>query len=262
MLTIELKEVQEEMCLSQSKQTELLSFNLKLTEKNSSLQSEVTNLDEKLKIVETELKEKTLVLEENDLKTRRSEQVLNKSLDEALSRIRVLEVDIAEKTEQIQRLTVNLSDEQDELVSLKKKHQANVKDLSRQLSSAQKKLSQQMTNQNQLTPHCGNKKPSRTNSINSLTENATGEQNAFTSASSSFSLSEDTQSLSHFGEVNCGVGGGSNGVDDVYVVDVDKQKIIEKVVQLQKLLAKKNEKIDFLQDHVNQLTGDLKRKTK
>jgi hypothetical protein len=52
------------------------------------------------------------------------------------------------------------------------------------------------------------------------------------------------------------------GNDDVYVVDIDKQKIIEKIVKLQNTLAKKNEKIDFLQDHVNQLTSDLKRKTK
>ncbi len=51
------------------------------------------------------------------------------------------------------------------------------------------------------------------------------------------------------------------GNDDVYVVDIDKQKIIEKIVKLQNTLAKKNEKIDFLQDHVNQLTSDLKRKT-
>lgn len=81
-------------------------------------------------------------------------------------------------------------------------------------------------------------------------------------------MNEDTHSLtessqfpkmahtsSHYNEVIC-------GNDDVYVVDIDKQKIIEKIVKLQKLLAKKNEKIDFLQDHVNQLTIDLKRKTK
>ena len=83
--------------------------------------------------------------------------------------------------------------------------------------------------------------------------------------SSSYSLNEDTQSLnenssfhrsnSHFNQIVC-------GNDDVYVVDVDKQKIIEKICKLQKLLAKKNEKIDFLQDHVNQLTADIKRKTK
>ena len=62
-------------------------------------------------------------------------------------------------------------------------------------------------------------------------------------------------SNNHFNEVIC-------GNDDVYVVDIDKQKIIEKIVKLQKTLAKRNEKIDFLQDHVNQLTNDLKRKTK
>ena len=54
----------------------------------------------------------------------------------------------------------------------------------------------------------------------------------------------------------------SNQHADVYVVDVDKQKIIEKVVKLQNMLAKKTEKIDFLQDHVNQLTNDLKKKSK
>ena len=85
------------------------------------------------------------------------------------------------------------------------------------------------------------------------------------SASSSYSLNEDTQSFGgQFNEVNCNGygGGGGGGSEDVYVVDVDKQKIIEKIVKLQKLLAKRNEKIEFLQDHVNQLTSDLKRKTK
>lgn len=62
-------------------------------------------------------------------------------------------------------------------------------------------------------------------------------------------------------EVLCdGIGG--NGGDDVYVFDIDKQKLIEKIVRLQKKLAKSNEKVDFLQDHVNQLTEDLKKKTR
>ncbi len=260
MLTSELEEVQEEMSLSQIKQTELLAFNLKLTEKNSWLQSEVTILDDKLKSVEADLKEKTSRLCQNDLATKQSELALNSSLAEALNRIRLLEAEIVEKTEQIQKLTVNLSDEQDELISLKKKHQANIKDLSRQLSVVQKKLSQQTSSAPQAGSINPSTKHSRTNSVTSLTDN--GEQHVFNSASSSFSLNEDTQSLSRYSEVTCSGGGGSNGVDDVYVVDVDKQKIIEKVVQLQKMLAKKNEKIDFLQDHVNQLTRDLKRKTK
>ena len=49
---------------------------------------------------------------------------------------------------------------------------------------------------------------------------------------------------------------------DFYIVDVDKQKLIDKIVKLQLTLAKRNEKIDFLTDHANQLTFDLKRKTR
>jgi hypothetical protein len=73
-------------------------------------------------------------------------------------------------------------------------------------------------------------------------------------------------SITRYGnEVIVGAGGfngGGGGGDDVYVVDIDKQKLIEKIVKLQRDMVKRNEKIDFLQDHVNQLTIDLKRKTK
>jgi hypothetical protein len=62
-------------------------------------------------------------------------------------------------------------------------------------------------------------------------------------------------------EVVCG-GPSAQMNEDVYIVDVDKQKMVEKIVKLQKTLAKRAEKIDFLQDHVNQLTADLKKKTK
>ena len=58
--------------------------------------------------------------------------------------------------------------------------------------------------------------------------------------------------------------GATNGQGDgeVYIADVDKQKMIEKIIKLQKMLAKRNEKIDFFHEHVNQLTLDLQRKTK
>lgn len=88
---------------------------------------------------------------------------------------------------------------------------------------------------------------------------------ALPDTTSSYSISEDTQSLNEAALPRASSRTCNElipGNDDVYVVDVDKQKIIEKYVKLQKLLAKRNEKIDFLQDHVNQLTADLKRKTK
>lgn len=49
--------------------------------------------------------------------------------------------DLDKLKKEIDELTVQLSDVQDENSSLKKKHQANIKDLSRQLQNAQKKTS-------------------------------------------------------------------------------------------------------------------------
>ncbi len=61
------------------------------------------------------------------------------------------------------------------------------------------------------------------------------------------SVTENSQ-LSKFGnhvnEVIC-------GNDDIYIVEIDKQKLIEKIVNLQKSIAKQNEKIDFLQGKLN-----------
>lgn len=48
----------------------------------------------------------------------------------------------------------------------------------------------------------------------------------------------------------------------VEVVHVDKQMLIEKIVRLQKAHARKNEKIEFMDDHIKQLLSDIQRKSK
>ena len=100
---------------------------------------------------------------------------------------------------------------------------------------------------------------SRSNSINSL------DKEDMRSISGSIS-SSDSNHHNNNNDHNCSTIVNNtiiaNQHSDVYVVDIDKQKVIEKVVKLQKTLAKKSEKIDFLQDHVNQLTSDLQKKTR
>ena len=48
----------------------------------------------------------------------------------------------------------------------------------------------------------------------------------------------------------------------VQFVDVDKQVLVEKIVRLQKTHARKSEKLEFLEEHVNQLVNELQRKTR
>ena len=49
---------------------------------------------------------------------------------------------------------------------------------------------------------------------------------------------------------------------EVRVIEVDKQMLIEKIVKLQKAHARKSEKIEFMDDHINQLLEEVKKKSK
>ena len=145
-------------------------------------------------------------------------------------------------------LALKLNDLQDESISLKKKHTANTKDLTNQLQKLHKQLENQskVKQSTETAAAASVRNASRTNSMCSLDKEgsiSSGDSNNHNSTIVNNTLI-------------------SNQHADVYVVDVDKQKIIEKVVKLQNMLAKKTEKIDFLQDHVNQLTNDLKKKSK
>ncbi|CAL8309006.1 unnamed protein product [Boreogadus saida] len=75
-----------------------------------------------------------------------------------------------------------------------------------------------------------------------------------------------------------GMGGGGGGGEDrspeqqhlqtpsVMVVDsypeVDKTLLVERIVRLQKALARKQEKMEFMEDHIKQLVEEIRRKTK
>lgn len=52
----------------------------------------------------------------------------------------------------------------------------------------------------------------------------------------------------------------------VMVVDsfpeVDKAVLVDRIVRLQKALARKQEKIEFMEDHIKQLVEEIRKKTK
>ena len=48
----------------------------------------------------------------------------------------------------------------------------------------------------------------------------------------------------------------------VQFVEVDKQMLVEKIVRLQKAHARKNEKIEFMEEHVTQLINELQKKAR
>lgn len=44
--------------------------------------------------------------------------------------------------------------------------------------------------------------------------------------------------------------------------EVDKAVLVERIVRLQKALARKQEKIEFMEDHIKQLVEEIRKKTK
>lgn len=207
---------------------------------------------------------------------------LGKTLSEKSENVEKLDKELKESQRANEELKTKLSDERDEVNTLKKKHAANIKDLTKQLQTLQKRAQTQSAAA-QNTPQSldqSKTSSSRENSINSLSgvdkeltswpgDRGDIDEDRFSLESSSnitsgASAAAAAASNRYQHEVLCdGVSTSSNlASDDVYVFDIDKQKLIDKIVKLQKKLAKANEKTDFMQDHVNQLTSDLKKKTR
>lgn len=46
------------------------------------------------------------------------------------------------------------------------------------------------------------------------------------------------------------------------VIEVDKQLLLDKIVRLQKVQARRQEKIDFLEEHVTQLLSEVRKKSR
>uniref|UniRef100_A0AAV2LJA8 Uncharacterized protein n=1 Tax=Knipowitschia caucasica TaxID=637954 RepID=A0AAV2LJA8_KNICA len=137
--------------------------------------------------------------------------------------------------QEVARLQTRVDELRDELVTQKRKQAANIKDLTKQLTQARKRLEQ--------------------------VENGGCDRDAGSMGSRSSSS----------GSLNVRHGGGGGGVDErpesqsVVVTDsfpeVDKAVLVERIVRLQKALARKQEKIEFMEDHIKQLVEEIRKKT-
>ena len=54
--------------------------------------------------------------------------------------------------------------------------------------------------------------------------------------------------------------GGYNSYPEIAVVDIDKQKLVEKIVKLQKAHARKNEKMELMEEQIKALLVDIGKK--
>ncbi|CAM5129936.1 unnamed protein product [Eretmochelys imbricata] len=226
-------DLQKDIEGSRKRESELLVFTEKLTSKNAQLQSETnflqTQLD-KLTYSERELQSQLEHVRQtkDDLANKlQKEEELHKH------EVQTLRTDLASQQKELTALNTQVDELKDELVTQKRKHVANLKDLTKQLQQARRKLDQI---ENGGCDKEVSSMGSRSSSSGSLNARSSNEDRS----------PENT---------------GSSGAADSFP-EVDKAILIERIVRLQKAHARKNEKMEFMEDHIKQLVEEIRKKTK
>uniref|UniRef100_A0A8C7VDP4 Uncharacterized protein n=1 Tax=Oncorhynchus mykiss TaxID=8022 RepID=A0A8C7VDP4_ONCMY len=233
-VNVQICDLQLDVQGSREREAELLGFTEKLSSKNALLQSESNGLQAQLDRLGTNSMELQGRLDETAhtvlLSRLRKEEALRQDEVEALQAERAtLQMETAQ-------LKTRVEEQRDELHTQKRKQAANIKDLTKQLILARKRLEQV---ENGGCDRDVSSMGSRSSSSGSL--------NARHGGSSMEERSLESQS-------------GPTVVDSY--PEVDKAVLVERIVRLQKSHARKQEKIEFMEDHIKQLVEEIRKKTK
>lgn len=226
-------DLQKDIEGSRKRESELLIFTEKLTSKNAQLQSENNSLQsqlDKLSYSERELQNQLECIQQakDDLATK-----LQKEEDQRKLEVDMLQAQLASEQKELTALKTHVDELKDELTTQKRKHAANLKDLSKQLQLARRKLDQiENGNYDKEVSSMG----SRSSSSGSLNARSGNEDRS----------PENT--------------GSSVAVDSF--PEVDKSVLVERILRLQKAHARKNEKMEFMEDHIKHLVEEIRKKTK
>ncbi|XP_054545952.1 coiled-coil domain-containing protein 186 isoform X2 [Talpa occidentalis] len=228
-----INDLQKDIEGSRKRESELLLFTEKLTSKNAQLQSESNSLQsqfDKLSCSESHLQSQCEQMKQTNINL---ESKLLKEEELRKEEVQTLRAELTCSQTEVKALTTQVEELKDELVTQRRKHASSVKDLTKQLQQARRKLDQvENGSYDKEVSSMG----SRSSSSGSLNARSSAEDRS----------PENT--------------GSSVAVDNF--PEVDKAMLIERIVRLQKAHARKNEKIEFMEDHIKQLVEEIRKKTK
>ncbi|XP_016106975.1 coiled-coil domain-containing protein 186-like [Sinocyclocheilus grahami] len=243
-LNSQITDLQRDIEGSRTREAELLGFTEKLTSKNAQLQSESNSLQAQVDRLNSSSRELHSKLEETERSLSEMTDRLKKEEQQRQEEVLALQTERTTLQTETSQLKTRVEELRDELVTQKRKQAANIKDLTKQLTQARKKLEQV---ENGGCDREGSSMGSRLLYCSVLNLLLSGSLNA--RGSSMDDRSPENQS------------GSSVVVVDSFP-EVDKAVLVERIVRLQKALARKNEKIEFMEDHIKQLVEEIRKKTK
>lgn len=209
-----LEQAVEDHAACGQRDAESLKFVQQLTERTLKDQAE----NEQLKAQLSLLKEDLDLFRDQNVQLERNLTDISERLRVASNERKCLEIRLAETEKERDVSQRRMRELQHEKAQLRRKGDQNVKQLSKELQIARKKIDEiTLTSPNANSEEGSMRNPAKTNGIQSV-----------------------------------------NGVSGV--LQLDQKLLVDRIVHLQKNLARKTEKIEFLEEHAKELMAELNRK--
>ncbi|XP_060698099.1 coiled-coil domain-containing protein 186 isoform X1 [Hemiscyllium ocellatum] len=231
-------DLQEDIEGSRKKESELLLFTERLTSKNAQLQSENNTLQMQLDKLNIRERELSVQLEELGHTNVELMDRLQKEQELRQQDVKALQNEVTSERKEVSQLNLQVEELKDELVTQKRKKASNIKDLTKQLQQARRRL-EQIDN--------GSYDSKEASSMGSRSSSS-GKRKSSLDAR----CNKEERSPENTGCI----------VQADSFPEVDKTVLIERIVRLQKAHARKNEKIEFMEDHIKQLVEEIRKKTR
>lgn len=265
-------EMQADMEACHLKEGELLEFTERLTTKSVQLQSEHSLLELKAQNLEEQNGKLTQEIAQLKKQNRDLASSLEFEQKQRLQETQLLARKLAEKAKTIEKLTTQVEDAENEQRVMKRRHISSIKELSRELQLTKKRLEQQLQQQPQPpeaaqgSPRQGGGLPlslgSRTSSTASLETLGSGPSQGASNHPTVTFVNAGRPSVPGSPSGASSHGSPEHAAVAPAQLELDKQMLVERIVRLQKNLARRNDKIDFLEEHIKQLLLEMKKKSK
>jgi len=269
-------EVVADMANCRRKEGELLEYTQKLTDKNVSLQSEFSSVETRAATLEEEHSRIVTNLAKAESKLATVVVQLEEETSKRREETEMLARKLAEKVRAVEVANQQVIDSNNDLEVVKRQNTVRVKELTKELNTIKKKLdSVERMSGRESSP--GLSTSSRCSSSSSLHKDVerselspgigSGHSPTSLTVNSSNGMGRRTSQTSlqeavHTDNRQREVSGGSMGSNTSLQLPDTQQLLVEKIVKLQRACARRQEKLDILEEHIQQLMAEIKKKNK
>lgn len=254
--------LEKELGKRKEKESELLTFSEKLSSSNAQLMTEKGVLEGKLSSLEVDICGLRDELRVAHQRREEQENELSELQQTSHSEISVLMNQLQDKSKAVEQLSISLEEEREQISALKRKHANNIRDMQRQIQLYTKRIEQLEASNSSAVATLPVSLPDsnstgmgiRSVSHGSL-DDSRGHLHVTTYPYNRMSSPEEPLSPTLVVQSR-------NSSTLFQTLDHEKTVLVEKICQLKRTIARREEKLEFYEGHSQQLLEDLKKKSR